>query len=155
LGRAGMKKRYLHIAVMVVMIAVIFAISLIPAEAKPRFISGDNYNATQFSAPGLESTIGETIKMLIGRNVDAHPAKSEHDTGHDAVDGHAALNSYDQVQCSSFCRTVPGGLDPESNEAFEACLGPCFKCAQISIRAQANAGSTDAGQPAFDACYAK
>lgn len=160
-----MKKHYLHIAVlamavmviavMAVMAAAIFAISPISAEAKPRFISGDNYNASQFSAQGLEPTIGGTIKMLIGRNVDAHPAKSEHQTGHGEADGHGALHAYDQVQCSTFCRTVPGGLDSESNEAFEACLGPCFKCAQISIRAQADAGSTDAGQAAFDACYAK
>ncbi len=147
--------RYLQIAVMAVMVTAITILPFTSAQAKPRYISGDNYNATQFSASGLQPTIGETIKMLIGRNVDAHPAKSEHDTGHDAADGHAALHTYDQVQCSSFCRTVPGGLDPKSNEAFEACLGPCFKCAQISIRAQADAGSTDAGQPAFDACYAK
>ena len=140
---------------MAVVIFVIFAIPFFTAEAKPRFISGDNYNASQFSAPGLEPTIGETIKMLIGRNVDGHPAKSEHQTGHSAADGHGALHVYDQVQCSSFCRTIPGGLDPESNEAFEACLGPCFKCAQTSIRAQADTGSTDAGQPAFDACYAQ
>lgn len=140
---------------MAVLITAIFVFPFKSADAKPRYISGDNYNASQFSAPGLQPTIGETIKMLIGRNVDAHPAKSEHDTGHGDADGHATLHTYDQVQCSNFCRTVPGGLDPESNEAFEACLGPCFKCAQISIRAQADAGSTNAGQPAFDACYAK
>ncbi len=135
--------------------ALLLALHVLSAQAEPPLLRGDNYNAGQFSAQGLEPTIGETIKMLIGRNVDAHPAKSEHGAGYGAAEGHTALHSYDQVSCSSFCRTVPGGLDPESNEAFEACLGPCFKCAQISIRAQAAAGATGAGQPAFDACYAK
>ncbi|MFZ5834317.1 MAG: hypothetical protein ACOY2B_02890 [Pseudomonadota bacterium] len=141
--------------VMALIITAICLLSSTAAQAGSRFISGDNYNATQFSAPGLEPTIGATIKMLIGRDVDAHPAKPEHGDGHAKAAGHAGLHSYDQVQCSSFCRTVPGGLDPESNEAYESCLGPCFKCAQISILAQAEAGTVDAGQPAFNACYAK
>ncbi len=145
---------------MAVFITAIISISVsfMPADAKPRYISGDNYTASQFSAPGLQPSFAETMKMLIGRNVDAHPAKSEYDTGHGEGHGdaarHGALLSYDQVQCSTFCRTVPGGLDPESNEAYEACLGPCFKCAQVSIRAQADAGSTEIGPAAFDACYA-
>ncbi len=150
-----MKMRGLQMAVMAVLLAAIHAIFFTTAEAKPRYISGDNYNATQFSAPGLEPGIGQTIKMLIGRNVDAPPAKSGHEAKHGEAAGHGALHVYDQTPCSSFCRTVPGGLDSESNEAYEACLGPCFKCAQISIRAQADAGATDVGQPAFDACYAK
>lgn len=154
-GRSGMDLRCLHGALMAAVVGAILAFALSPAEAKPRYISGDNYNASQFSAPGLEPTFGETIKMLIGSNVDAHQATSEHDTGDHEAAGHSALRTYDQVQCSTFCRTVPGGLDSKSNEAYESCLGPCFKCAQISIRAQATAGSTDAGQPAFDACYAK
>jgi hypothetical protein len=141
-------------AIIMALIAVVNALSLVAASAQSPLLKGDNYNAGQFSAPGLEPTIGETLKMLIGRNVDAHRATPEHGAGHDEAGGHAALHNYDQVQCSTFCRTVPGGLDPESNEAYESCLGPCFKCAQISIRAQADAGSTAAGQPAFDACYA-
>ena len=89
------------------MAAAIFAISPISAEAKPRFISGDNYNASQFSAQGLEPTIGETIKMLIGRNVDAHPARSEHQTGHGEADGHDALHAYDQVSVQQFLPDSP------------------------------------------------
>lgn len=60
-----------------------------------------------------------------------------------------------RFSAAHFAGQPPGGLDPETNETYEACLGPCFKCAQASIRAQADAGSTDAGQAAFDACYAK
>jgi hypothetical protein len=138
-------------------ISLIAGISQAAAEGKPRYLSGDNYNASQFSAPGLGPTFSDTIKMLIGRDVDSHPAKSlhnEHDE-HGGGPGHSLLHSYNQTQCSTFCRTVPGGLDPDSNEAYEACLGPCFKCAQISIRAQAEAGSTEPGEPAFQACYTR
>lgn len=146
------KLHYLRFAALVVAMAALF---LAPALAKPRYISGDNYNSTQFSAQGLEPAIGGTIKMLIGRNVDAHKAASGHAEGHGDAAAHGLLHSYDQVSCSTYCRTVPGGLDSESNEAYEACLGPCFKCAQISIRAQAEAGSTATGPAAFQACYAK
>jgi len=150
-----MNMRFQFHVIMAVITTAICVLSSTASQAGSRFISGDNYNATQFSAPGLEPTIGETLKMLIGRNVDAHPAKSEHADGHGKSAEHVGLHSYDQTQCSSFCRTVPGGLNPESNEAYESCLGPCFKCAQISIRAQAEAGTADIGPAAFNACYAK
>ncbi len=146
---------FVRFSLIAVLSVTLQALALLPSQAGQPLLKGDNYHAGQFSAQGLEPTIGATIKMLIGRNVDAHPAKSEHDTGHGAAEGHALLHSYDQIPCSSFCRTVPGGLDPESNEAYESCLGPCFKCAQIAIRAQAQAGSTEAGEPAFQACYAQ
>ncbi|MEQ1889927.1 MAG: hypothetical protein ABL951_12230 [Alphaproteobacteria bacterium] len=150
-----MKKRPGRFAMMAMLIMGISGVTFNAAQAKSPYLKGDNYNAGQFSAPGLQPTLGETIRMLIGSNVDAHHAPPGHKTGHDDAAGHGELLSYDQVQCSTYCRTVPGGLDPDSNEAFEACLGPCFKCAQISIRAQADAGSTDTGQPAFEACYAR
>ncbi|HEX4890173.1 MAG TPA: hypothetical protein VFW37_07380 [Alphaproteobacteria bacterium] len=150
-----MKRQGVLIALMAVIITAITVTASYASDAKPRFISGDNYNASQFSAPGLQSSFTETIRMLIGSNVDAHKAAPAHDSGHGEAAVHGLLHSYDQVSCSSFCRTVPGGLDQESNEAYEACLGPCFKCAQVSIRAQAEAGSTAAGQAAFQACYAK
>ncbi len=135
-------------------ISLIAGVSQAVADGKPRYLSGDNYNASQFSAPGLGGSFGETIKMLIGRDVDAHPAKAMHNE-HGAGAGHSLLQSYDQTPCSTFCRTIPGGLDPDSNEAYEACLGPCFKCAQISIRAQAEADAAGIGQAAFNACYHK
>lgn len=147
-----MQMRYSVIAWMVV---TVIALSTAIAGAKPRFVSGDNYNASQFSAPGLAPTFGETMKMLIGHNVDKHSAKPEHGAEHGEDAGQVLLQSYDQKQCSSFCRTVPGGLDPENNEAYEACLGPCFECARISISAQAGVGTVDVGPAAFDACYHK
>lgn len=152
-----MKLRYLLLAVL---FTCVHALPLAASYAKSPLLKGDNYNAGQFSATGLQPTLGETIKMLIGSNVDAHSPKPGHGkghgetTGHGEAAGHGALHAYDQVQCSTYCRTVPGGLDSESNEAYEACLGPCFKCAQVSIRAQATASSTGVGQSAFDACYA-
>lgn len=149
------RRRFGFCALIMALIAIANAFSPVAASGQSPRLKGDNYNAGKFSAPGLEPTIGETLKMLIGRNVDAQGASPLHGSQHGGADGHAMLNSYDQVQCSSFCRTVPGGLDPESNEAYESCLGPCFKCAQISILAQAQTGSTEAGKPAFEACYAK
>jgi hypothetical protein len=135
-------------------ISLITGLSQAAAEGKTRYLSGDNYNASQFSAPGLGPTFSDTIKMLIGRDVDSHSAKAmRNEHGEGAAQG--LLHSYDQTPCSTFCRTVPGGLDPDNNEAYEACLGPCFKCAQVSIRAQAEAGSTDNGPAAFNACYHK
>lgn len=142
-------------AVATTLLAAFISFSLAQAGAKPRFISGDNYNATQFSAPGLAPTFGDTIKMLIGHNVDKHSAKPEHEAEHSTDAGHSLLHSYDQTQCSTFCRTVPGGLDSESSEAYEACLNPCFKCAQISISAQAEAGTASVGPEAFNACFHK
>ena len=73
-----MKMRSVQTAIMAVFITAIFSVLFTPVDAKPRYISGDNYNASQFSAPGLQATFSETIKMLIGSNVDAHTAQPEH-----------------------------------------------------------------------------
>jgi len=147
--------RFRAIAGLVIWVLTVAALTSADAAAKPRFISGDNYNASQFSAPGLAPTFGETLRMLIGHNVDKHTAKPEPSAEHEKGAGQGLLNSYDQTQCSVFCRTVPGGLDQGSDRAYEACLGPCFECARISISAQAEAGTADVGPAAFNACYPK
>ena len=128
--------------------------------------AGDNYIATQFHAPGLRDSAGETLKMLVGSNIDAHAAHDEHkgdhhgDTAHDEEGAHGADHSapktgnYAQVNCGSFCRTVS---DDRINEKYEECLGPCFKCSQVAIREQASAhkpGNTEIASRSFEQCWA-
>lgn len=141
------------------------------AGEKDRYTSGDNYNATQFSAPGLRDNALETIKMLIGSDVDAahggahdeteghgettgHGEADAHGDGHGASDGGQTNKPYSQLQCGSFCRSVS---DDKINEAYEACLGPCYKCNMTAIRAQATHGGPDAdtAQKAFEACWSR
>lgn len=129
--------------------------------------AGDNYIATQFHAPGLRDSAGETLRMLVGSNIDAHSAHDEHkddhhgDTAHHGEEGAQGADhsgpktgNYAQVSCGSFCRTVS---DDRINEKYEECLGPCFKCSQVAIREQASAhkpGNADIASRSFEQCWA-
>lgn len=138
--------------------------------------AGDNYIATQFHAPGLRGSAGETLKMLVGSNIDAHHDEEHGDAEHgdakhgeaehggaehgDGADHHGTEQSahksgnYAQVNCGTYCRTVS---DDRIDEKYEECLGPCFKCSQVAIREQASAhkpGDAEIARQSFEQCWA-
>lgn len=58
---------------------------------------------------------------------------------------------YFQVDCDAFCAEQRGG---EGANRIENCLGPCFRCSQVSIRAQSLTPDPQLGREKFDACWA-
>lgn len=145
----------------------VFGLIIILFSGQDPAQAGDNYIATQFHAPGLRDSAGETLKMLVGSNVDAHHedhdeaagghGKAAHgeDATHHAPEKSAHKSgNYAQVNCGSYCRTVS---DDRINENYEECLGPCLKCSQVAIREQASAhkpGDADIARQSFEQCWA-
>ncbi len=165
LAKGGLRPRHARACARIAMLAAL-AVMFTLFSGQNIAQAGDNYIATQFHAPGLRDSAGETLKMLVGSDIDAHGAHDEHkddhhgDTAHEEEGAHDADHSgpktgnYAQVNCGSFCRTVS---DDRINEKYEECLGPCFKCSQVAILEQASAhkpGNTDIASRSFEQCWA-